>query len=108
MFRRRPLRAALALGCKSLGGTDTGMLSDDEVRAEIERLRAQVDNLQIALRTREKIGVAVGILMATRKCTQETAFQSLVHASQRSNRKLRDIADVVIWTGRLSEADVAA
>jgi AmiR/NasT family two-component response regulator len=84
------------------------MAADSQERVELERLRAENQNLKIALQTREKIGIAIGILMATRKCTGEMAFADLVVASQTSNRKLRDIADVVILTGRLEPADLAA
>jgi GAF domain-containing protein len=52
-----------------------------------------------ALETRDLIGQAKGILMAREQCDASTAFDILRRASQRTNRKLRDIAaDLVAST----------
>jgi GAF domain-containing protein len=52
-----------------------------------------------ALATRDLIGQAKGILMAREQCDASTAFDILRRASQRTNRKLRDIAaDLVAST----------
>ena len=57
--------------------------------------------LRVALDTNRTIGAAVGILMATHNLPQEDAFAMLSTASQRVNRKLRDLAtDIVAKTGR--------
>ncbi len=54
------------------------------------------EQLNEALRTREVIGQAQGILMLRHGVTTEEAFDMLRRASQRSNRKLRDVAlDIV-------------
>jgi GAF domain-containing protein len=50
------------------------------------------ENLQQALRSRSVIDQAIGILLAGGGRTPEEAFQLLVRASQRENRKLRDVA----------------
>lgn len=50
------------------------------------------EQLQEALATREVIGQAQGILVARQGCTIDEAFVLLREASQRSNRRLRDIA----------------
>jgi GAF domain-containing protein len=50
------------------------------------------DRMQQAMQSRATIEHAVGILMADGGRTPEEAFQLLVRASQRENRKLRDIA----------------
>ena len=47
--------------------------------------------------------MAIGILMAIRRVSQEEAFDLLRVRSQRSNRKLREIADEVVLTGALPE-----
>jgi hypothetical protein len=67
--------------------------------AAIARERAQ--NLEIALQTNRRIGMAIGVLMGQHKLTDEQAFDALRHASQHQDRKLRDVADEVIWTGAL-------
>ena len=54
------------------------------------------ENLTEAIKTREVISQAVGILMVTSGRTPEDAFQILASASQRENRKVRDIAAEVV------------
>jgi GAF domain-containing protein len=56
------------------------------------RLGEQARNLQIAMQTRAVIEQAKGVLMAQRRVGEEEAFEILRDASQRYNRKLRDIA----------------
>ncbi|HEX2043209.1 MAG TPA: GAF and ANTAR domain-containing protein [Acidimicrobiales bacterium] len=51
------------------------------------------DQLRQAVATRETIGAAKGILMESQSCTRDQAFDILRRASQRENRKLRDIAE---------------
>jgi GAF domain-containing protein len=46
--------------------------------------------------TNREIGAAVGILMATHGISQDDAFAMLSTASQRLNRKLRDIATSIV------------
>jgi len=54
--------------------------------------RDKVMNLEQALASSRDIGVAMGVLMARYRLTREQAIDLLRIASQRSNRKLRDIA----------------
>ena len=61
--------------------------------------RQAAERLQQAMRSRATIEHAVGILMARGGGTPEETFQLLVRASQRENRKLRDLAaDIVDHT----------
>jgi hypothetical protein len=60
-------------------------------------------NLEIALESSRVIGMAMGIVMSTRLCTADQAFDALRRASQQSNRKLRDVALEVTETGALPE-----
>lgn len=60
-------------------------------------------NLQRAVSSNRLIGTALGIVMATRKMTAEQAFTVLREKSQTSNRKLREVADEVVFTGDLPE-----
>ena len=55
-------------------------------------LSARADQLQQALTTRDLIGQAKGILMKAEGCDANAAFDLLRRASQRTNRKLRDVA----------------
>jgi AmiR/NasT family two-component response regulator len=54
------------------------------------------ENLTQAIRSLESIDHAVEILMAHGGRTANDAFQILVRASQRENRKLRDIAYEIV------------
>jgi hypothetical protein len=60
-------------------------------------------NLEIALRSNRQIGMAIGVLMAHHKITEEEAFTLLRVASQSLHRKLRDIASDVARTGTLPD-----
>ena len=53
-------------------------------------------HLETALGTARIIGRAQGVLMARQSCTSEEAFDMLRRASQRSNRKLREIAEDIV------------
>ena len=57
-----------------------------------ESTRDQAEHLDTAMQTRAVIEQAKGILMSQRRCDAQEAFSLLAAASQRSNRKLRDIA----------------
>jgi AmiR/NasT family two-component response regulator len=54
-----------------------------------------------AMASRAVIEQAKGILMERYKITAEQAFTLLTHASQRSNVKLRDVAEELTSTGVL-------
>ena len=54
------------------------------------------EQLQTAMGSRAVIEQAKGILMGERRCTADEAFQILVDLSQRSNRKLRDVAEALV------------
>jgi len=53
-------------------------------------------NMRRAMESRAVIEQAKGVLMAQRHVTPEQAFEMLREASQRSNRKLRDIATGIV------------
>ena len=60
-------------------------------------------NLATAMQSRAVIEQAKGILMGVQRCSADEAFGILVRASQRENRKLRDIAhDLVVRTQQAS------
>jgi len=58
--------------------------------------RDQAEHLDTAMKTRAVIEQAKGILMSQRRCHADEAFALLAAASQRSNRKLRDIAQGIV------------
>jgi hypothetical protein len=63
--------------------------------------RERADHLRIALGTNRQIGTAMGILMARHRCSADDAFTALRVTSQHLHRKLRDVADEVVYTGML-------
>ena len=65
------------------------------------RATTDVTNMRQAMVSRSVIEQAKGILMERYKVTAEQAFTLLTHASQRSNLKLRDIAEELATTGVL-------
>jgi GAF domain-containing protein len=58
-------------------------------------------NMQAAMRSRAVIEQAKGILMERYKVTADGAFALLTNASQRTNTKLRDVAEELAITGLL-------
>ena len=61
-------------------------------------------NLEAALESREVIDQAKGILMERHKFTAHQAFQLRNAASNRTNTKLRAVADALVHTGELPES----
>lgn len=56
----------------------------------------RASQLEQGMATNREIGAAIGILMATHGITSDEAFTMLSKASQRLNRKLRDIATGIV------------
>ena len=63
----------------------------------------RVANLEKALQSNRDIGVAIGVLMTQHLVTRDQAFTLLQMYSQRSQRRMADIAQDVIETGTLAE-----
>ncbi|SFL62776.1 GAF domain-containing protein [Geodermatophilus ruber] len=60
-----------------------------------------LNHMTTALRSRDVIGQAKGILMERYKITAEVAFALLAKTSQDTNRKLHDVAEYLSQTGTL-------
>ena len=67
-----------------------------QVSAAFFRHRDLAAQLSEAMRSRAVIEQAKGVVMATRHCPADAAFETLVALSQRSNRKLRDVAEAIV------------
>ena len=87
-FSRDELRKAAVLGehAAILVGNALALVDATQLN---EQLRKAVD-------TREVIGVAKGIFMERQSCTRDEAFDLLRRASQRENRKLRELAEELV------------
>jgi GAF domain-containing protein len=85
----------------------TGALFASHASVAYAAARKQ-SQLARTVETRQRIGQAQGILMERHRMTDDQAFALLVRVSQRSNTKLRDVADRLVHTGELdSEQDHA-
>lgn len=69
-----------------------------------ESQKRVTDHLERALESRGVIDQAKGILMAEHRFTAEEAFELLVQLSQRSNRKLREVAEQLVRSTATGEA----
>ena len=67
-----------------------------QVSAAFFRHRDLADQLAEAMRSRAVIEQAKGVVMARQHCDADAAFNALRAESQNSNRKLRDVAAVVV------------
>lgn len=101
-----------AVGAVNIYAREGGEFSDDEARAArliadnaailVRYAFALADSSQLneqlrnAVASREIIGAAKGILMESQSCTRDEAFDILRRASQRENRKLRDLAEELV------------
>jgi GAF domain-containing protein len=63
--------------------------------------RQQLAQVQEALRSNRRIGMAMGILMGRGRLTEAEAFTQLRRASMALNVKMRDLAEDVVETGEL-------
>jgi AmiR/NasT family two-component response regulator len=74
-----------------------GLALDTAERQAASDLRSV--NLQAALRSRELIGQAQGILMERERISADAAFDVLRRASQHLNVKLFEVAETLVETG---------
>ncbi len=61
-----------------------------------ESQKRVAEHLERALESRGVIDQAKGIVMAEHRCTADQAFARLVEMSQRTNRKLREVAEELV------------
>lgn len=89
VYSRQPLSASTRRALRLLAGQASVGVANAELFQSASVLAQQ---LEIALETRLVIERAKGMLMALRKCDDDEAFDVLRQASQRTNRKLREVA----------------
>lgn len=69
------------------------------LRAAGEHERAE--NLSQAVQSNRRIGMAIGLVMATQQVDEEEAFRRIAKVSQNTNRKVAHVAEDVLRQGRL-------
>jgi transcriptional regulator with GAF, ATPase, and Fis domain len=106
--------AALSLGSTQAGHFTEEVLALGSILAEHAAVslsaalaRENAASLELALTSNRRIGMALGVIMNQRRCTDDQAFTLLREASQHTHRKLRDVAEDVVFTGLLLEAPAA-
>jgi len=72
-----------------------------QVHDQLVEARERIEHLERALATNRRIGIAIGVVMARYGLPDEQAFELLREQSQVRNKKLRDLAEEVIYTGLL-------
>ncbi|MFD9908532.1 ANTAR domain-containing response regulator [Streptomyces sp. NPDC059063] len=104
-FRPGTLDDAVCGPAQALGDLATaGLVRDRHYRAALTEL----DHLGEALRTRPVVDQACGIVMHVLSCDADEAFTLLRRISQRTNRKLSEVAAALVRTrGRGLERDLA-
>lgn len=90
---RSPWDPPTSEAARLLARQATVLLAHAAALAHSEQMNA---TLRRALETRTVIGQAQGVLMARQGTTPDEAFDVLRRASQRTNRKLRDVAAEIV------------
>ena len=93
-----------AQGALNLYSRDVGSFTDMSVVSQLFAHQSamaldyarEVENLQEAVRTRQAVGRAVGIVMERYGLTEERAFAFLARVSQTRNVKLREVAAEIV------------
>ena len=81
---------------------DAAEVDADAIRLELIDERTRADQLAAALVSNRRIGIAVGLVMAERGCSDAESFAALRRVSMDSNRRLADVAEDVIGLRRLA------
>lgn len=82
-------------------------ITSERLSVDADRALSTAAQLRTALMTSRQIGAALGVLMSVHKITDAAAFELLRTVSQRTNRKVRDLADEILRTGWL-DTDIDA
>ncbi|MBG6226712.1 hypothetical protein IWX63_003314 [Arthrobacter sp. CAN_A2] len=67
-----------------------------EMATQVARYQDVADDRRVAMESRTGIDIAVGIIIAQNKCTQEEAFELLKSVSNARGMKLRVVAEALI------------
>jgi hypothetical protein len=73
----------------------------DAVRGRLAAAETRIANLERALQSNRRIGMALGVLMARYRLTEQQAFDLLRRQSSLRNVKLAAIAEEIVYTGEM-------
>ncbi len=97
--RRRQGRELTGSGEQSADAPSATELA--ELRTRVETAEHRADNLERALTSNRRIGMAIGILLERLHVPEEQAFALLREESMRQNVRLAQVAEQVVYTGTL-------
>jgi AmiR/NasT family two-component response regulator len=69
------------------------------VHDDLVAAQTKIANLEVALNSSRIIGMALGIVIERCKVSEADAFALLVRVSQQQHRKVREVANDLIFTG---------
>jgi ANTAR domain len=93
--RPRPVDPGLVLH-KAIGTVPAQALSGRHLATALEEAQREITTLKAGLHRRTIIGEAIGITMIQAGITADAAFARLVHLSQDTNVKVRDLAQRIV------------
>lgn len=103
LFARNQTLGALNLMSSHPAAFDDDSLSTAALFAAVAAVALHAaqteETLQLALKSRDIIGQAIGILMERHRITDKAAYQRLQTASQTLNVRLNDLANQIVLTG---------
>jgi AmiR/NasT family two-component response regulator len=74
-----------------------------QLQAELQAATAKIANLEVALLETRRIAMAIGIVMERRRITEPAALEYLRALSNRSQRRMSQLAADIVMTGVLEE-----
>jgi AmiR/NasT family two-component response regulator len=77
------------------------LVTIDQLQARVGAAERRAANMEQALATNRRIGIAIGILMCQHQMTDDRAFAMLTTHSQHHIVTVRELAETVIYTGTL-------
>ncbi|RJQ74467.1 ANTAR domain-containing protein [Pseudonocardiaceae bacterium YIM PH 21723] len=83
--------------------SDTSVPSEQDPDEALRSAKDQITQLQSALRHARLIGTAVGMLTERYEISPDAAFDLLAAVSQRTHRKVYDIAAQLVHSGELPD-----
>jgi PAS domain S-box-containing protein len=83
----------LAPVVETLAAAVASLIQETALRSQMQ---GEVDDMRAALVSRSVIDQAKGVVMADQRCTAEEAFAHLVHLSNTTHRKVRDVAQTIV------------
>ncbi len=96
LMRTDPSREIDRLTEQLMGSAGTAVASCEVAKPTEDELLDEIAQLHQALQSRDLIGQAKGVIRALHAMDDGTSFALLCHLSQDTNRKVHDVAGVIV------------